>query len=781
MFLSLTSILIIYRIHVFSDLKPYICTVDSCPSELTQFPTRKLWEAHEFNEHRNHRTWRCPFCPESYNSPKDLEGHLPLKHDYAMSTLQLHQLMKNAEFKTFLPVESHVCPLCGLIPGKSQRNFATHLGRHMETIALAVLPPATEDDSDGDSIGSTSDHRTSVKSGVRVSAVKKEQQRFGMLMQPQINGITTVYQKFISSHPGPLHYGSPLYARPPSNGIRSPPAQNLFIPPSSVQTQWEDSHYQYPLSDSENSENSNNDRFTYISKHPGIIDDESDPHHSYDNFDEAWKARVSPSLAAEFHPPPLSERPEKCPIATCDYHKKGFARKYDKERHVLTHYKGTMVCGFCPGSGSAVEKSFNRADVFKRHLTSLHGVKQSAPNSRKKSSTSSTKRATSEPSDTTTGKCSTCGITFNNPQDFYEHLDECVFRVIQQGDKYEAINERHLARVANDDAVQETLARNMLPSGLESAHKHTVSSDEVEGKEDGEDGQNWSNNGGDPSKLCEESDASLTLGNEDFTPGLQLLSSAFKEESVHRQIVSPGLISQNSDDFIGHCKKCSHINQNPDSRLSVRLDGFAEWRCERCQNLLLDVSIKSMDESSFGQKPNYVTESSPNDGSDPIVFTQIKDLKGRRESDVGGTESELNNHSGTPFNDEERKMADLATQERRPLLECPFNFLDCFLAFVDSNQWFQHSIVHFGRHDPPSFSTCGFCNEEFRGATGMECWRERMTHVAIHYGYQPRCRLAHARPDLKMFEYLRKKHLVSAEVYKNLLDQSNSRASQVYL
>src|SRR5690606_23868156 len=44
------------------------------------------------------------------------------------------------------------------------------------------------------------------------------------------------------------------------------------------------------------------------------------------------------------------ERPEKCPIPTCEYYTKGFARKYDCQRHTLTHYKGTMVCGFCPGS-----------------------------------------------------------------------------------------------------------------------------------------------------------------------------------------------------------------------------------------------------------------------------------------------------------------------------------------------------------------------------------------------------------------------------------------------
>jgi Homeodomain len=35
-----------------------------------------------------------------------------------------------------------------------------------------------------------------------------------------------------------------------------------------------------------------------------------------------------------------NERPYKCPIATCDYHIKGFARNYDKNRHYVNHFKG---------------------------------------------------------------------------------------------------------------------------------------------------------------------------------------------------------------------------------------------------------------------------------------------------------------------------------------------------------------------------------------------------------------------------------------------------------
>ncbi|KAJ4389489.1 hypothetical protein N0V93_006958 [Gnomoniopsis smithogilvyi] len=163
-----------------------------------------------------------------------------------------------------------------------------------------------------------------------------------------------------------------------------------------------------------------------------------------------------------------NERPEKCPITTCEYHIKGFARKYDKNRHTLTHYKGTMVCGFCPGSGSAAEKSFNRADVFKRHLTAVHGVEQTPPNSRKNKNPSTVASTGKKPgagyADGATGKCSTCTQTFSNAQDFYEHLDDCVLRIVQQEDPAEAINARRLAEVENDEDVLATLAKNSLPT-----------------------------------------------------------------------------------------------------------------------------------------------------------------------------------------------------------------------------------------------------------------------------------------------------------------------------
>jgi len=179
----------------------------------------------------------------------------------------------------------------------------------------------------------------------------------------------------------------------------------------------------------------------------------------------------------------LTERPEKCPIQTCEYHIKGFARKYDKNRHTLTHYKGTMVCGFCPGSGSAAEKSFNRADVFKRHLTSVHGVEQTPPNSRRKSP-SGRKLYGSAAESSTAGTCSTCGVTFANAQDFYEHLDDCVLRVVQQIDPSEDINQKHLSAMNDDKKVQETLDRHGLSSDADYTQPQEDEEDEDEDEEE---------------------------------------------------------------------------------------------------------------------------------------------------------------------------------------------------------------------------------------------------------------------------------------------------------
>lgn len=101
----------------------------------------------------------------------------------------------------------------------------------------------------------------------------------------------------------------------------------------------------------------------------------------------------------------------------------------------------------------------------------MHNVEQTPPNGRKKSTGDGlgdgvgTGAAPTGYAPDATGKCSTCSGTFSNAQEFYEHLDECVLRIVQQGDPAEAINERHMASMDSDVAVAETLRGHALSGG----------------------------------------------------------------------------------------------------------------------------------------------------------------------------------------------------------------------------------------------------------------------------------------------------------------------------
>lgn len=75
---------------------------------------------------------------------------------------------------------------------------------------------------------------------------------------------------------------------------------------------------------------------------------------------------------------------------------------------------------------------------------------------------------------------------FKNPQEFYEHLDDCVLRVVQQEEPSEAINERHLGSVANDEAVRDTMDRHMVSAETDFNLNATAFDDE-EGDENDDD------------------------------------------------------------------------------------------------------------------------------------------------------------------------------------------------------------------------------------------------------------------------------------------------------
>lgn len=286
------------------------------------------------------------------------------------------------------PIAKQKCPLCGETDWPSERKFITHVGRHMEDVALSSLP--REIDSDDNSAQSESEGDLAVY--VRESRdFKAEHETLSY------HGITELVQ---------------------GEEIGSDDAPSNELDPSSS-------------------------RFLYTETgrcpHPDC-------------------GKVFKDLRAHMLTHHV-ERPYLCLFQSCYYSQRGFARAYDMNRHLLTHFKGTMVCGYCPGSGSAYEKSFTRADVFKRHLTAAHGVEQTPPNSRRPKALAT--KILSDYGPDATGRCTNCSQIFGDAQDFYEHFNACIVEVIKQ-DLSQGNDARHLSVLDGDKELQETFDRHLL-------------------------------------------------------------------------------------------------------------------------------------------------------------------------------------------------------------------------------------------------------------------------------------------------------------------------------
>ena len=106
-------------------------------------------------------------------------------------------------------------------------------------------------------------------------------------------------------------------------------------------------------------------------------------------------------------------------------------------------------------------------------------------------------------------------------------------------------------------------------------------------------------------------------------------------------------------------------------------------------------------------------------------------------------------------------------------LECPFNFLSCNELFSDIGEWFDHSIEHFGTAGAPHSSQCCFCDKQFSNPPSVSSWKQRMMHVAEHHING--CKLAHARPDFKLYIYLWNRRLISDADYQELKENGGKR------
>ncbi len=141
------------RIHVFADLQPYICTFERCRSMLVTFADRKAWSEHEAMHHRLCCSLGCHLCSTTCSTQHDLTEHLHQNHDLPSDQCQLLAALSFAGSNDVVSAERKECPLCLQKEWSSQRQFVIHLGRHLEEIALSVLPREVDSESDEHSDG----------------------------------------------------------------------------------------------------------------------------------------------------------------------------------------------------------------------------------------------------------------------------------------------------------------------------------------------------------------------------------------------------------------------------------------------------------------------------------------------------------------------------------------------------------------------------------------------------------------------------------------------------
>lgn len=189
--------------------------------------------------------------------------------------------------------------------------------------------------------------------------------------------------------------------------------------------------------------------------------------------------------------------------------------------------------------------------------------------------------------------------------------------------------------------------------------------------------------------------------------------------------------------------------------------------------------------------PSDSTEASKNStgfSRDPNPFREFVDFDqstiSSPSSTTGSLLSRRNTSSSTSTAPELGPREDpldqgLAAMNRlhinEPVYACPFDFTGCraLLEPHDFDNWYSHSLSHFGRRRLPTYTRCIFCPETFENENPNICWRQRMIHIADHLddGYTIN---DHARPDFALIRHLYSEGIITPRLYESL-QEGNER------
>ena len=100
-----------YKLHVFADLPPYLCTSNDCLN-LKTFPSRRAWAEYEFAKYQIKMTYTYPDCCQIFSKKDDYVQHLVTAHKLKGSRdRQSLALIAAATIAIINPIAEQKCPL----------------------------------------------------------------------------------------------------------------------------------------------------------------------------------------------------------------------------------------------------------------------------------------------------------------------------------------------------------------------------------------------------------------------------------------------------------------------------------------------------------------------------------------------------------------------------------------------------------------------------------------------------------------------------------------------
>ncbi|RMZ79301.1 hypothetical protein DV737_g3445, partial [Chaetothyriales sp. CBS 132003] len=136
--------------HVHADLSSYTCVFDDCDEMF--FESAQKWWVHEMEAHR--KKWTCGMCDSKQPNFTAMKEHLHLQHSDMVPLDQIEDVAYRFGRPVGL-IDAADCPLCdytGILRRRGYSDeeivqipadkFGWHLARHLEQLALFVLPNA---------------------------------------------------------------------------------------------------------------------------------------------------------------------------------------------------------------------------------------------------------------------------------------------------------------------------------------------------------------------------------------------------------------------------------------------------------------------------------------------------------------------------------------------------------------------------------------------------------------------------------------------------------------